>query len=319
MGKHVVFLGSYMHCIFAGGAAIPRAGETLTGDHYVVDYGGKGSTQAMAAAVMGTDVKYIGKLGDDPEGQQAIDLFDSFGLIETDRIEIDPGSHTGIALILTDHAGNNAISVVPGVNNRFTQADIDRHEAVIRGADLMAFVLETNYEAVAYGVKKAHALGVKTFLDPSPAMAIGADVYACLDYIKPNEYEATVLTGIEVTDPESAVLAGRAFLDKGVGTAVVTLGALGTVLVTRDGSLHFRTPAVDVVDTTSAGDVFGGTFISLVSQGAPLDEAIAYASCAGALATTVAYPILDVIPTREAIEAQVRTYKAAGDYVTAIG
>jgi len=309
MAKNVVFLGSYMHCIFGCGNEIPKAGETLLGHEYFMDYSGKGSTQAMMCARMGSRVEYIGRLGADEEGALALSFFKDSGLLKTDYIRIDQETRTGVAIVLTDSHANNAIMVIRGANDRNTAQDLDEAQGLIKSADIMGFVLETNADAVEYGIKLAHRLGVKTFLDPSPVAHLSEDIFPCITYIKPNEYEAGALTGIEVTDAKSAVLAGERLLEMGVQNAIITMGKEGSVLVNQDVRKLFKSPQVQVVDTTSAGDVFGGALLAMVNQGSDLEEAIVYASCAGALATTVVYPILDVIPMREAVEAKAREYK----------
>lgn len=316
MKKNVVFLGSYMHCIFTSGDRIPQVGETLTGEKYFVDYSGKGSSQAMMCARMGSETKYIGRVGADKEGEQALKFFEDFRLIETNYIKIDPSSHTGIAIIITDSKGNNAIMVVPGVNNKIQKEDIDTAENILRDADIMGFVLETNKDMVEYGIKKAYSMGIKTFLDPSPAQILSEDVYPCITYIKPNEHEAFILTGINVVDASSAVLAGEYLLKKGVKNVIITLGGDGVVLVTETCRKHFKAPSVEVLDTTSAGDVFGGTMLAMLNQGSDIEEALIYASCAGALATTVVYPILDVLPMRDAVERKVQEYIKEHDFIT---
>lgn len=308
MNKPVLYWGSYMHCVFGCGQRIPCSGETLLGEESFVDYSGKGSTQAFMCAKMGSKTEYIGRLGADSEGNQALRLFHEFGLISTEHIIMDNAAQTGVAIILTDAQGNNAILCVPGTNFCFTPEDFSRNIELIQRAQWMCFVLETNQDIVEYGIRRAKEMGVKTFLDPSPAATLSDDVYKCLDLIKPNEYEATVLTGITVTDEASALAAGRKLLEKGAGAAIITLGGNGSVLVTDSIQYYFATPKVTVVDTTSAGDVFGGTLVSMLNQGKDIVTAVAYASCAGALATTKIKPILDVLPQRSAVENLVKGY-----------
>lgn len=308
MKKSVVFLGSYMHCIFGCGKKIPQPGETMLGEDYFVDYSGKGNAQAFMCARMGSPTEYIGRLGTDSEGEQALGLFREFGLIDTSHIVMDHDQGTGIAIILTDAEGQNAIMSIPGTNFCFTKEDIDRNEDIIRSAEWMCFVLETNQDIVEYGIKKAKALGTKIFLDPAPAAELSEDIYPCLDLIKPNEYEASVLTGIPVVDVDSAVKAGKCLLAKGVKTVVITLGGNGSVLVVNGGAKFFAAPKVAVVDTTSAGDSFGGALVSMLNQGAEMEQAVVYATCAGALATTKIKPILEVLPRRSAVEDLVNIY-----------
>ena len=139
-----------------------------------------------------------------------------------------------------------------------------------------------------------------TFLDPAPAAKLPDDLYPCIDIIKPNETEAGMLTGIEVKDMHSAEAAGRWLLERGAGTTIITLGAQGAILVTLDIVKHFPAPRVQAVDTTGAGDIFSGSFMSALAGGIPLDEAIRFANAAAALSTT-RLGVIESIPGREEV------------------
>lgn len=291
----VTIVGSYNVGFFLKGRRLPSFGETVIAEEFKESGGGKGSNQAVAAAMLGAKTRFIGCLGKDKYGADALRMYERLG-IAADRIKIDDSIHSGISVILIDAAGHNLISVVPGANLRLGKKEIDAAVPLFQQSFVVGFQLENDLETVSYGIRAVHDLGVKTFLDPAPAVKLPAAVYACLDFIKPNETEASILTGIEVKDVSSAGAAGRWFLSHGVKTAIITLGAGGALLVGGGGVRHFACPRVRPIDTTGAGDVFSGGFLASLSLGKPLDEAITFAVAAASLSTS-RLGVIESIPT----------------------
>jgi ribokinase len=148
---------------------------------------------------------------------------------------------------------------------------------------------------VEYGLHKAHALGTATLLDPAPAVKLPDSLYPSIDYIKPNETEATTLTGIPVRDAASAAEAGRWLVSRGAGSAIVTLGENGSVLVRGDRVTHFPAVRVEAVDSTGAGDVFSGALMAALAKGDSIDAAVMFASRAAALSVT-RFGVVEAIP-----------------------
>jgi ribokinase len=209
---------------------------------------------------------------------------------------------------LIDRYGYNSISVVLGANTRLSTKDIDDSEEALRNSFIVGFQLENDWKLVEYAIRKVHALGVPTFLDPAPAAKLPDDLYPCLDYIKPNETEATTLTGIKVSGMASAEDAGRWFVKKGVKQAIVTLGEHGAVLVTAKDVRHFYPPTVKAVDTTGAGDIFAGGFLTALSKGQSIDYAIDFANHAAAISVT-RLGVIGAIPKLEEVEASMQEKK----------
>lgn len=285
MAKKVVMLGSFHGAYFMYGKRLPKGGETVTGDSYFLSCGGKGSNQAVACAILGGDVTLIQKLGNDDFGIKAKEDFKAYNL-NTDFVTLDDNESTGFVVIMIDEKGENAIMCVPGAHSHYTKEDIDAAEDEIRKACLVGFVLETNHDVVAYGLEKAWKMGVPTLLDPAPAAKLPEELYRYITYIKPNEHEASELTGIDVHDEASAIEAGKWFLERGVRYAIITLGGGGCVLVTEEGTDYFKTPKVDVVDTTGAGDNFTGGLIYALSSGMDLKRSVQFGICTGSLSVT---------------------------------
>lgn len=293
--KTVTVVGSYNVGLFCKTDRLPSVGETVLGDRFWEGPGGKGSNQALAASRFGVPVCFIGRVGADRYGTDALATYKTFG-VSSEMIRIDPDTHSGISVIFVDREGHNQIMVVPGANFKLCQEDIDAAEGVLARSSIVGFQLENRLDIVDYAIRKVHAMGITTLLDPAPAMKLPDSLYPCLDYIKPNETEATALTGIEVVGPVEAADAGRWLVGRGVGTAIVTLGREGAVLVNGRGVLHYRPPEVDPVDSTGAGDVFSGAFMASLAGGKSIEEAVVFANQAAALSVT-RLGVIDAIPS----------------------
>jgi ribokinase len=302
--KNVTIVGSYCVGLFFKGDELPAKGETVIGNEFYEGGGGKGSNQAVAVAMFEGQAQFIGCVGFDKYGQDALGMYKRLG-VDFSAVRVDPTIHTGVGTILIDKHGHNSISVVLGANARLSTKDIDDSAEMLRNSFIVGFQLENDQKIVEYAIRKAHALGVPTFLDPAPARPLPDDLYPCLDYIKPNETEATTLTGIKVTGLASAEDAGRWFIKRGVKRAIVTLGERGAVLVTSNEVRHFPSPQVKAVDTTGAGDIFAGGFLSALSKGKPIDEAISFANHAAAISVT-RLGVIEAIPKLSEIEASMR-------------
>ena len=166
----------------------------------------------------------------------------------------DKDCPTGTGGIFLDAEGQNKIIIVPGANSNVSCRDIDNMREVLAGAKVLGTQFEVPAATVDYAIRTAASMGVRTLLDPAPVTAFDESLYPFISIIKPNECEAGELTGIAVTDTESAARAGAWFLDKGVReAAIITLGEKGAVLVTREGVKHFPGLSVKAVDTGGAG------------------------------------------------------------------
>lgn len=301
MAKTVTVIGSYNVGLFLNGKILPQAGETIIADRFYESGGGKGSNQAVSASKMGAKTRFIGRVGGDSYGKDALAMYDRLG-ISLDLIAVDNTIHTGISVIMVDEQGRNLISVVPGANYNLSKADIDASLEAMRDSVIVGFQLENNPEIVAYGLEKVSGLGIKTLLDPAPAAPLPEKLYQYIYCVKPNEHEAKVLTGIPVDSFDSACKAGKWFLDRGVKVAIITLGELGAVLVTKDGGKLFKTPKVTAVDTTGAGDCFSGALMAGLAKGKTVEEAIIFANHAAALSVTKC-GVIESIPSLEEVEA----------------
>ena len=282
MKAKIVVVGSFNADLTAYVQRMPRPGETVHGDTFITGAGGKGSNQAVAAARLGADVTFIGRVGADVFANLAYELWDAEG-INHQYVGRDAERATGVAPILVDSSGENMIVVVLGANSRVQKSDIDAARARIAAADVLVVQLEINFDMVAYALETAKELGVTTILNPAPAAAIPPETVALADYLTPNEIELETLAGAGATDVEAAA---RGLLTRPDQIAVVTLGAQGAQIVAPGLSKRVPSYEVDVVDTTGAGDAFNGGLAVALAEGMALEEALRFANAAAALSVT---------------------------------
>lgn len=282
MSVSIVVVGSVNTDLVVRASRIPSPGETVTGGRFLQADGGKGANQAVAAARLGAHVTFVGRVGADELGEHAVTGLRDEG-IDVRFVTRDPGAASGVALIVVDGSGENAIAVAPGANARLSSADVEAAAGVIEEADALLLQLETPLEPVERAASIASEAGVRVILNPAPARPIPESLLALVDVLTPNEGEARALGGESEVEAAAAALRRR-----GVGTVVVTLGSRGALLVTHEGETRVATVAVDVVDTTGAGDAFNGALAAGLAEGMDLEAAARFGCAAGTLATTVA-------------------------------
>ena len=279
----IVVLGSTNTDMVISGAKIPVPGETVCGGSFMMNPGGKGANQAVAVARLSARRRqcvFIAKVGDDLFGRDTARRLKAEGIDA--RLIVDKTAASGTALILVDRKGQNCISVALGANGTLSPKDVAPFASDIERADALLLQLETPLETVLWAARTAHAKGVHVILNPAPAAKLPRELYACLDWITPNETEAELLTGVKVADLASAQAAERVLKRRGVAHVAITLGAKGCYAA---GRIH---PCVKVkaVDTVAAGDTFNGAFVVALAEGKGVDEAIAFAQAAAARAVT---------------------------------
>ncbi|HCJ02685.1 MAG TPA: ribokinase [Raoultella ornithinolytica] len=283
-GKLVV-LGSINADHILNLESFPTPGETVTGHHYQVAFGGKGANQAVAAGRSGADIAFIACTGDDDIGERVRRQ------LERDRIDVAPvravnAQSTGVALIFVNAEGENVIGIHAGANAALSVEQVEAEKVRIAGAQALLMQLESPLESVLAAAKIAHQHQTTVVLNPAPARDLPDELLSLIDIITPNETEAEKLTGIRVENDDDAAKAARVLHEKGIGIVMITLGSRG-VWVSHDGQGR-RVPGfkVQAVDTIAAGDTFNGAFVTALLEGTALDEAIRFAHAAAAIAVT---------------------------------
>ncbi|MCU0898973.1 MAG: ribokinase [Cypionkella sp.] len=305
MTQKIVILGIFVADAAYRAERLPRLGETILGQHFMLGPGGKGSNQSVAAARAGGDVHIITRLGRDAFADMARDLWRGAGV--TPEVTEDPESYTGSAFIFLEAAtGQNAIIVAQGAAARISVADVEARRALIESAGIFVTQLEQPLDAAEHGLRLARAAGVRTILNPAPAAALSDGLLGLCDLITPNESEAEGLTGVSVSSLADAEAAADRLMQRGVGAAIITLGAKG-VLYRKDGqSLHVpaRAPG-PVVDTTGAGDAFNGGLAVALAEGASMEQALRFGTAVAGISVT-RHGAASAMPTRAEVEALLR-------------
>ncbi|MFP4250658.1 MAG: ribokinase [Armatimonadota bacterium] len=280
---------------------MPRPGETLMGLDLKLVPGGKCANQAVTAARIGADVTVIGRLGEDIFGPQLKENLEREG-INTDAITSDPETHTGSAFIALSPSGENSILSCMGANLEVSPEQVEGASEAIEAADMLLVQLGVPLEAVLRAMEIADTAGTDVLFDPTPVRGDLDRMWEHATVACPNETEAEVIIGEPATSLEDAARAAEWFAEHGVDIPIIKLGARGAVVLGDDGARLVRGYSVDVVDTTGAGDAFAGALGTRLAEGAPVEEAIAFANAAGAMAAS-RFGAQPSLPTRDEVEA----------------
>ena len=296
----IVVLGSINMDLVAMAPALPKPGETVMGSEFATLPGGKGANQAVAAARLGADVRMIGRVGDDVFGPMLIENLDANG-VDVPDVMITPGMSSGIAVILLDDERENYIVGIYGANMACDEIQVQAASRALDGADALLLQMEIPLDVSLEAARIARQKEVRVIYDPAPPSEIPFSSYQSFDIIAPNQSEAEVLTGVEVSGIDSAYKAASILRERGSHTALIKLGEQGVVYSADEGVGHVPSSEVDAVDTVAAGDGFAGALAVALSEGQPLERALRFASAAGALVVTKR-GAQDAMPHRAEVE-----------------
>jgi len=284
---------------------IPAVGETILGEDFIMIPGGKGANQAVAAAKLGAEVYFIAKLGNDVFAEQSLANFKKEG-VNTKYVIQTNEAPSGVALITVDDAGNNVIVVAPGANQKLSPDDVRQAESDISSSGVLVAQLEVPLKTVEFAAQLANNCGVLFVLDPAPALKLSPELLKMVDVLTPNETEAQILTGIEVTsNRDSAHTAAKKLLEYGVKSVILTMGAKGFLLADNDRMKSVPAVKVGAIDATAAGDAFTGSLAVGLAQGWELFDAALFANQVAALSVTK-MGAQSSMPAREAVESFVK-------------
>ena len=272
--KKIAVVGSLNMDIVIETPHMPKGGETISGRNVTLIPGGKGANQAYAVGKLGGDITMIGAVGRDSSGEALLENLKSVNVNVSGIRRMEEGV-TGQAYITVDDHGENSIILIAGTNGLVTKELIDDHMDVLRECDIVIMQLEIPLDVVEYVKEFAVEEGKTVIVDPAPAISnIPDHFWKGIDYIKPNETELAILTGLKMETREELVQGARMMIGKGVKNVIVTLGGDGCLFVTNETEEFFQSHKVKAVDTTAAGDSFTAAFALALSQGKEYKEAI---------------------------------------------
>ena len=285
--KSISILGVFVADLCFIGDRIPSKGQTILGKKHVVGPGGKGSNQAIAAARLNGDVSFITKVGKDSHSEMAFNLYKEAGL-KTHSIIQDEKLFTGVAGIMIDKDGNNAINVVSGAAEHLVTEDIDNKIDTIKNSEIFLTQMETPDEITIYALKKAKEHKCITILNPAPARKIDEDNFKLIDFFTPNETEAEFYLNKKIKTGEDIKNAANELLKKGIKNVIITLGEKGIYFSNRKENFYLEAYKLKqaVVDTTGAGDAFNGAFAVGLANDLEIKEALSFANKVAGISTT---------------------------------
>lgn len=285
MSKKLIVLGSINADHILNMKAFPKPGETLSGNHYQITFGGKGANQAVAASRSGANVQFIAAVGDDDIGKQICEQLKK-DKIDIRSVQMIAQEKTGVALIFVNEQGENQIGIYSGANAAVTPNYLDAYQQDIINADAILMQLEIPIETIESAIKLAKAHGTQVIVNPAPAQLLADEILKNIDIITPNETEAKSLTGITVSSEQDADLAAQFLHKKGIMTVIITLGSKGAWVSVNGFGKLIPAYKVNVIDTIAAGDTFVGMLMSALLNNKTLCQAVNYAHAAAAIAVT---------------------------------
>ncbi len=295
----VVVVGSINMDLVTQTARFPGPGETLLGERFLTVPGGKGANQAVAAARLGAEVALVGALGRDAFGEQLWQGLQDEGIDLTHTLRRD-GEASGTASI-TVAGGENQIIVVPAANARVTPVQIEQASTLIARANALLVQMEIPLDAVEATLRIGHRLGVPVILNPAPAQPLPAEWLRLVRYLTPNQHELAIVLG--ETAGADATADFRELMRRAACPLVLTRGAEGAWYREQGEPIHQPGFAVEVVDSTGAGDTFNAALAVFLHQG--LATAVRKA-CAAAALSVGRLGAQAGMPRLEALEAMLK-------------
>lgn len=302
MTRRIVVVGSLNADLTIYCERLPLPGETVHGNGFAVNPGGKSANQAVAASKLGATVSLIGAVGNDSNGAMLLASTEGAG-VDVSRVRRSADVATGVAVIAVDANGENNIIISAGANGTLAPADVSAD--AFDDAAVLCLCLEVGLETVEAAAKTAHDAGATVLLNLSPYAEIPQSLADLSDVLLVNAHEASMFLGdAEMPHPGAHASAWEPvrsqFAERALQRVLVTLGSHGSVVLdslaaSGEQISRIAPTKVNAVDTTGAGDAFTGAVAARLAAGETLAEAAAFASVAAALATTkkgtqAAYP-----------------------------
>ena len=304
----IAVVGSYATGLTMKVQWLPSTGETLLGSGYRVDYGGKGSNQAVGCARLGAKVSLVAKIGKDSFGEMALGLYREEG-IDVRHVQQTDRAPTGVGFIMVEAAtGRNCIVLDAGANELLSAADVERCDGALRDAAVVLTQLEIPVAAAEAALKQGRRQGATTILNPAPVRPVPASVLSAVDVLTPNETEAKVLIGQSSEVAMAPEVVARELMGRGVRQIVMTLGEKGALLAASGSVTRVPATPMTAVDTTGAGDAFNAGLATALAYGAKLQPAVEFAVVSGGLAVTKE----GVIPSLPHLGEVVKFYQGRG-------
>ncbi|HKD48551.1 MAG TPA: ribokinase [Rhizomicrobium sp.] len=307
--SRVIIVGSYIVALVMDMDRLPVEGETVMGRNFHTTHGGKGSNMAVAAARLGVETHFVGRIGRDAHGQAFQDLLRE-EKVGARGVMVSETCPTATGIILFSAKGTNAIVIDKGANGELQASDIEAR--FIAPGDIVVSPLEISLEAARAAALLANRQGGKAILNPAPAQDLRREDLSAFFAVTPNESEARVCLGLQPDDPiPDEVLADR-LLDLGAPHVIITLGEGGVLWTSEAGRRRIPALKVNAIDVVGAGDAFNAGLAAGLARGIPMVDAI----CLGITAASLSTEKRETIPSyprRSEVDARLGEVRAAAE------
>ena len=296
--KKITVIGSYIVALVMDTDRLPNSGETLMARNYHSAHGGKGSNQTIQAARLGSKVRFVTKVGDDPAGEE-FKLLCAAEKIDTSYVYTDSTRPTATGFIICSSSGYNMITIDIAALSNLTKEEIDKALECVSVGDIVLLQLEILFDIAYYAAKRAKEHGATVILNPAPAVDMRGYDLSVFDFLTPNETEARICVGLPVDNSAEHSEIAAMLVDMGCPNVIITVGDKGALYQDCNGYKSFSPFQLEkVVDSTGAGDAFNAALATALSENMAIDEGICFANAVAAVACTKN----DTIPSYETRE-----------------
>jgi ribokinase len=303
----IVIVGSLNTEMIFSTPVLPVAGQTIPGTSFVMNSGGRGANQALAAVRAGAEVHFAGRTGTDFFGDFMVKQLGENG-IDASHILRDPGYGSGVSTVVVDDTGETMTVLSPGANQNLTPSDLQDMRFELASADVLLLQLEIPADTVRVAASLARSSGVKVILNPAPALPISDEVLRSVSVLTPDAVQAEQLTGVRITDERTAELAGRILLERGLDRVIITLRSSGAMVIDNGGAEHVPGYPTVSANHSIMNDAFNGALAVGLGEGNNFYQAVQFANAAAALSATGSAG-LPVFPLRSEIHSFMKTAK----------
>lgn len=303
----ICVVGSVLVDLMAYSEKLPTPGETVTGFNYQITAGGKGANQATAAARLGIQTFFLGKIsGRDQLAQVLWDGFSQAG-VDTSEVGIVKEVDCGVGVIHVGEKSQNQIIIVLGPNLGLDKEYIDSKYDIIASSKVVLTEFGIPIESAEYATSVAKRAGALRLVNPAPALPMSDYFFRSTDVLTPNESEAEILTGIKIVDAESARRAAEFFHQKQVNNVIITMGKLGVFISDGSRSEFVESVNCQPVDTTGAGDAFSGGLAASLAEGNDIFTAARYANVVAGISVTRS-GTMKSMPSKEDVDEYIQNH-----------
>lgn len=282
---NILVVGSFMMDQVVTTSLVPKKGETVIGKSFSINPGGKGANQAVTAQRLGANVKMVGKLGNDTNGEIFSQVLQDEG-IDMQDVLIDTKQSTGVGFITKETSGDNRIIVVPGANMSYQYEDFLNIVDKLENISIAILQLEMDFDATYKIISKLEALGIPIILNPAPAQILSDAWLSKINYLTPNETELGILTNNVIETLDDVEKSVSELLEKGVENVIVTLGEKGAYFANKNETGYVEANKVEVIDTVAAGDSFNGALAVALLENKSLRNSVIFANKVGSMTVT---------------------------------